>query len=241
MDQVFHIIALRQVKHSERHTILTAYSREAGRVAFAIPAGRGKEAMRLRALCMPLGLVECVGHMRAGSDVMRMSQSRSMLAMHGVLASPVKSALALFVAEVLETVVREGGPDAVLWDFVRSSVEVLNEIPSGGSANFHLCFLYGLGRIIGIEPDTSGYARGMVFDMVDGTFRLSAPLHRHYIESRQAEAVAALARMNYRNMHLFRMTRSERGELLEGVLRYYSLHHSSFARLKSLEVLRELF
>ncbi len=241
MKRHLHLIALRTVKYSDRHNILIAYSRECGRVAFAIPAGAGREASRRRALLMPLGLVECVADIRPGQDVLLMHEPRAGMALHGIHAHPVKSAVALFLAEVLAVVLREGPADETLYEYVSRSVAMLDSIRADRVANFHLCFLYGLGRHLGIEPDMDGYRPGTVFDMVDGCFRMSAPMHRHYLPSTEAAAVAALSRMTYVNMHRFRMSRHERNNLLDGILRYYSLHYTALGSLKSLDVLRVLF
>ena len=75
-----HIIALRTIKHNERSSILTAFSLEAGRVAFALPAGGGREAIRRRALLMPLSAVECVADTRRGTDILLMHEPRPMSA-----------------------------------------------------------------------------------------------------------------------------------------------------------------
>ena len=77
--------------------------------------------------------------------------------------------------------------------------------------------------------------------MQDGRFRVSAPLHPNYLDSERSQAVAAVSRMRYANMHLFKMSRVQRNELLDGILRYYSMHYAGLQSLRSLEVLRELF
>lgn len=241
MNTTMHLIALRQVKHSERHTILTAYSRETGRVAFAISAGGGKEAMRMRSMLHPLALTECVAHATAGREVMRMTQTRSLTPLYGIQTHPVKGSIAMFMAEVVETVTRDSGADTVLWDYLRGSIEVLESAPASHIANLHLCFLYGLGRCLGIEPDITGYHSGMIFDMADGIFRLSAPMHSHYLDPEESATVVALSRISYANMHAMKMSRSQRNRVLDMMLGYYALHHTSFASLKSLDVLRMLF
>ena len=234
-------MALRTIRHSEKHSILTAYSPECGRVAFAVPAGAGREASRRRALLMPLGLVECVADITAGREVHTMRDVRALVPLHGIHAHPVKSAIALFVAELLGIVLREGPPDEALFAYIRYSVIELDGVVPSRGANFHLCFLYGLGRFLGIEPYTDNYREGMVFDMQDGCYRLSPPMHRNYLPPAESAVVAAMARMDYANMHLFKMSRQERNAVLDGILRYYSLHYSALGSLKSLDVLRVLF
>ena len=241
MKSHLHIIALRTIRHSDRSSILTAYSLEAGRIAFAIPAGAGREASRRRALLMPLSVVECVADIKPGRDIHIMHEPRTVIPLTALRSSPVKSAIALFIAELLATVLRDGPPDELLYSYVTRSVAMLETLPSRGIANFHIWFLYNLGRYLGIEPDSSEYRPGMVFDMIDGRFRFSPPLHRHYLSPTESAAVAALARMTPANMHLFRMTRTERNALLDEILKYYSLHHVGLSGLHSIDVLRELF
>lgn len=241
MKQKMQFIALRTVRHNDRHSILSAYSAECGRVAFAIPAGAGKEASRRRALLMPMSIVECVADIKPGREVSLMSEPRALAPLMGLRTNPIKSSIALFLAEVLGVVLRDGPPDSTLYKYICSSIEVLDLLPSNRSANFHVCFLWGLGRFIGIEPDTEEYRTGMVFDMQDGRFRMSAPLHPNYLDSERSQAVAAVSRMRYATMHLFKMSRAQRNELLDGILRYYSMHYAGLQSLRSLEVLRELF
>lgn len=242
MKTLMHIIALRTIKHNERSSILTAFSLETGRVAFAIPAGGGREAIRRRALVMPLGAVECMADTRRGSDILTMHEPRPMSpAPAAIHANPLKSSLAMFTAEVLGAVLRESGPDKALFAYIFNSMEILGALPTSRTANFHIMMLMGLGRFIGIDPRTEGFRPGMVFDMLDGRFRNSPPLHRHYLLPNEAESVARLTRMTAANLHLFKMTRDERARTLDMILEYYSLHVASLGSLKSLDVLRTLF
>ncbi len=241
MKQTLNIIVLRTIRHSERHDILTAYSREAGRVAFAIPAGNGREAGRRRALLMPLGLIECVADIRPGREVHLMKDPRPLRPLHALRMHPVKSAVAMFVAEVLAAVVREGPADQAMFDYVARSVVALDMMEGQGVANFHICFLVGLSHILGIEPDVTDYREGMVFDMADGRFRMSAPLHSHYLDAVRSQAVVSLMRMNLTNLHLYKMNRIQRNEMLDAILDFFSLHYTALSSLRSLEVVRDLF
>ena len=76
--------------------------------------------------------------------------------------------MAMFLAEVLSLVLRESVPDAGLYDYVAASARYLDSMPTADVANFHICFLLHLGRLLGIEPDVSTYAPGSVLDMRDG-------------------------------------------------------------------------
>ena len=48
-------------------------------------------------------------------------------------------------------------------------------------------------------------------------------------------------RMSASNMHLFRFSRVQRNNVIEVLLRFYTLHIPDFHALKSWDVLREVF
>ena len=152
-------VALKMTRYSDTQSILTAYSRQWGKVAFAVSVGKGKGASRLRALTMPLGLVECESDMRPGREVLALRQARPLAVFTGTHTNPVKQMMAMFLAEVLSLVLRESVPDAGLYDYVAASARYLDSMPTADVANFHICFLLHLGRLLGIEPDVSTYAR----------------------------------------------------------------------------------
>lgn len=241
MKRTLNIIILRTIRHSERHDILTAYSREAGRLAFAIPAGNGREASRRRALLMPLGLIECVADIRPGREVHLMKDPRALRPLHALRMHPVKSAIAMFLSELLTAIVREGPADKPLFDYIARNIVALDMMEGTGIANFHLCFLIGLTGILGIAPNTTDYFEGMVFDMLDGSFRTTAPLHSHHLSPERSTTVVALTRMNISNLHLFKLNRAQRNEMLDLILQYLSLHSAPLNSLHSLTVLRDLF
>ncbi len=234
-------IALKVTRYSDTQSILTAYSREWGKVAFAVTVGKGKGASRLRALTMPLGLVECDTDMRPGREVLPLRQARPLAVLSDMHSNPVKQMMAMFLAEVLSLVLRESVPDAHLYDYIDASARYLDGIEVGGVANFHICFLLHLGRLLGIEPDVSTYKPGAMFDMRDGIWRMSVPLHGEVLTPADSEVAMMLQRMTYANMSTFRFTREQRAKALDLVLRYYSLHVTSLSGLRSLEILRAMF
>lgn len=240
MRETLNIIPLRLIRHNERTNILTAYSLERGRLAFAVPAGSGKSASRLRALLMPMSLAECETEIRPGRDILIISNVRPTATLSDIHLSPAKSAIALFLAETLASVLRDGPPDAPLWHFIADSVIALNLLPARQTANFHLCFLWRLGSILGIAPDAATYSPGHVFDMADGIFRAMPPMHSRFLPAAEAAALPMLDRLNYRTMHLWQLSRAQRNHILDLILEYFTLHIAPLTSLKSLAVLRAL-
>lgn len=239
MYQTIHAVALRTIKYNDRSSILTAWSSELGRVALLMPAGNGAESRRRRALTMPLSLFEGVVDVRPGRDVMQISDLKGALKGSDIGANPVRATVAMFLAEVLTAITREGGPDAALWRFLEDSVETLGRLKGNALANFHLVFLTRLATVLGLEPDMSTWSPGKWFDLSDGFFRRSRPLHDHCLEPRQARMARLLLSLTgYDKLALLPFSRNTRREALETILRYYTLHHSPLDNLHSLPVVR---
>jgi DNA repair protein RecO (recombination protein O) len=234
-------VALRTIKYNERNSILLAWTAELGRVSLLMPAGSGTESRRRRALSMPLSLFEGQIDVRPGRDIYTIRDMRPAVVTPSLSAHPIKTTLAMFLAEVLLAVLNENGQsDPLMWRLVSESVVELDLAADEQLANFHLLFLYRLGVLLGIEPDISTWQQGRVFDLVDGIFRSGAPMHGKYIESAEAQAIIALSRLNYRTLSLLKLTHSQRSRLLDGILQYYSLHYAPLANLRSLEIVRAL-
>lgn len=239
-------IALRTVHHSDSRSILTAWSRERGRVSLSMPDGAGREARRRRALTMPLGLFEVVADERPGREIFG---TRDLRALPGSPAAaspgPAKAMLCLFLADFLDRLLRTSAPDPLLSDFLFESLRALGQASRPAAiANFHIVFLFRLSRFLGIGPDMSLPAgarpAAMIFDMREGRFRTSIPAHPLFYAGEDSAAAKLLSRMSYSNMHRVRMERSQRARLLDAVIEYYGIHLSTPGVIQSLEVLRQL-
>lgn len=241
MKQTLTIIPLRLTKHNERSNILTALSLELGPVSLLQPAGSGREASRRRAILMPLGLAECVADIRPGRDIHTVGQVRQLHPLPSLRTDMAKSATALLLAEALAMLLRDYQQDARVFRFIHNAIITLDALKPERAANFHIAFLVRLSEFLGIYPDVSSYAPGRIFDMQDAVFRQSAPMHKQWLPAKESRLAADLLRINFRNMHLFGMTRRERGAVLEGVLRFYTLHHAPLSGLRSLSVLQSVF
>lgn len=236
-------IALRTVRSGESRAILSAWSREAGRVSLGLADGKGREAARRRALTMPLSLFEAVADVRPGREIMNVRDLRPLgtgTAAPGAALTLVR----LFLADVLDSLLRQGASDPALSDFLFSSIQRMPALKSPTTiANFHLIFLFRLARFLGIAPDTAVPAGAdpdtLVFDLRDACFRTSLPAHPLFYTGPEAAAARLLGRLDFDTMRVARFSREERARILDAIIDYYHLHLSSVSLTRSLEVLRQ--
>lgn len=239
--EIVHGIALRSVKYSDTASIVTVWSVELGRMAVSLPSGSSREARRRKALMMPLGAFEAVAHLKPGQEIARLSDVRQISPSPAASGNPAKSAVAMFLSEFLYAVLKESAPDPNLGQFLINSIRELNEAQGTALANFHLMLLYRLGHFLGIEPDMGTYSPNAYFDLKEARFSTAAPLHAQFLTQEQSRAVRLLSRLNSRNLHLMRLSRDQRNQILDYMLQYYSLHHAPLTSPPSLEILRTIY
>lgn len=247
-------IVIDVVKHNDSHNVVTLYTRTRGRMAFLVPVGKSKAGkVRNSVLCL-MAAVGADVNLRAGKELHLLRKVEPLKLWHGIYANPVKSALLFFLAEFCQKLVRQYPADENLWSFLFNSLECLEHLPSSRVPNFHLSFLIRLLSIVGIEPSPENWTKGDTFDMyaaemvpVYGRYQAVdfkpglGGGHRRWLSEEESKYVNVLLRMNYRNMHLFRMSSGDRNRVLDLLLVYYGTHLPVGSEFKTLPVLRELF
>lgn len=190
---------------------------------------------------MPMGRFECVADIRPGRDIHPIRDVRPIV--FPPAGDPLRSTLAMFVADTLAGLLREPMPDPLLFDFVELSLRQLadegdNALSGNALLNFHICFMVHLTRFLGIEPDWGTYTRGAYLDIADGIFRPLPPPHRHYLPEGESRLACLLGRMTYDNAAHFHLGRFGRNTILDRLLLYYRTHYPSVTEPSSLAILR---
>ena len=135
---------------------------------------------------------------------------------------------------------RDREPDQGLFDYLAESVALLERLDQG-IANFHIVFLMGLTRFLGIFPNLEGYRPGVLFDLREGAFTDRLPTHPDYLGPRESEVFYSLLRIRYGNMALYAFSRQERVSILRRIIDYYRLHLPEFPEIHSLAIFQDLF
>ncbi len=234
-------IVLRTVKYGDSSLIVDMFTEGHGRQSFMTNVARAKKTARTVSFWQPLSMVEFQADIRPGST--RLPRPADVQQCYNYIDlpfSPLKSSLAIFIAEFLSAALREEKDNALLYAYLQSSFQWLDMTDNPlAIANFHLVFIMHLSRFIGIYPNTDD-AHGY-FDLLAGTYSPFMPHHSHFLKPEEARYLPVLFRMNYSTMHLFRFTRAARMRILTVLNSYYRLHVPSFPELKSLDVLHEMF
>ena len=210
----------------DKKYMVEMFTREHGRVSFV-------HRQRLQ----PLSIMSIV----TGGTRPRLLSADIALAYKSLNYDPYKLSIGFFIADFLRYATRDEPRNTAFYDYVRQSLEWLDIVPQS-YANFHLVLMMRTAQFLGFAPDTEGYRDGMLFDLREAQFVGAPPLtHGDFLRADDARHFVTLMRMSFATMHLFRLTKAQRNEIVDHIIRYYRLHIPSFPEMKSLDVLRELF
>ena len=160
MQETLRGIVLRTVRYGDTSLIVDLFTESHGRMSFMASTLRAKRSVRSVSFWQPLSMVEFSAELLPnGGKLPRPSDVRTYYNYIDLPFSPIKSTLALFLAEFLSAALREEKENTPLYRYIESSLQWLDLADSPASiANFHLAFLMHLSRFIGIYPnlDVSG-------------------------------------------------------------------------------------
>lgn len=233
-------IVLRSLKYGDNKLIVDLFTRSAGRMSVIAPLSKSGKSKIKKQLLQPLSIIEISVDVRPKLIISKLVDVKIAYPFASIPFDPIKLSMALFIADFLCQALRSEQNDENLFAYILRGVEWFDSC-SDGFANFHLVFMMRLSLFLGFFPNLDDYVKGSLFDMRGACFIQQVPLHRDFLDSRESELLLLMMRMNFSNMHLFRMSRTERNRLIDVILHYYRLHLPEFHDLKSLAVLRELF
>ncbi len=232
-------ILLHHVRHSDNSLIAHFYTSEYGRLSVMVKGLSSKKSTAKYLYFQPLHIFDAEIYYRETRELHTLKEVTLSFTPVEIPADILKSTISIFISEVLYSVIKEEDINRHLYSFIESSVITLDSIKAGVS-NFHLWFLGALSAFIGIGP-TVTTRKDSYFDMMSGQFVPYPPLHSDYLEPQKANTFNRLLQSTIEELPLIEMSGEERAMLLEKILKYYNLHLPGMRRIRSLQILNEVF
>jgi DNA repair protein RecO (recombination protein O) len=225
-------IVLHYIKYGESSLIVTCYTEQFGRITCMVNGARTKKSRTPVTLFQPLCLLEIDMYYKSGKEIQRLKDAWCPQHYTSIPVNTTKSTIALFLAEVLFLSLKEEDSNPKLFSFLFHAFQLLDAKDSG-VANFHLWFLLHLTRHLGIsvKDHTEGGELRSLFES-----QLFTNLSTH-----ARDAVSVFLNNPQGTPDSVLLNQVSRTELLEEIIRYYTIHIDGFSRMKSYAVLREIF
>jgi DNA repair protein RecO (recombination protein O) len=209
-------IVLNHVRYGESSLVVHLYTEQLGRQAIFVKGAFGKKSQLKASLFQPLYMIETDIHHWDKRQMQRISNICVLQPFHDILLHPMKSSIALFIAEVLTKTLREEEPNKELFAFLSQSLQALN-LMEKGIANFHLIFLIHLTRYLGFYPNLQEFSANM------------------------PDFAIHLMTLSFEHLESVEINHSQRNRMMEYILSYYALHVENFGKMKSFMVLQHVF
>ncbi|HSH19772.1 MAG TPA: DNA repair protein RecO [Draconibacterium sp.] len=233
-------IVLHFIKYGESSVIATIYTRDFGRQSYIVNAARSKRSKNKSSLLQPLFFVDMEAYQKQTRDLQRIKELKSNQVYQNIPFEITKSAIAIFLAEVLYKTINEQESNPEMYDFIKNSL-LYFDLLEAGSNNFHVWFLFHLTEYLGFLPDTTTVGFEGWFDIKKGAVVHFQPSHPFYANKEVTDKLMELSNLKISEMNTFQISRGIRDSLISALIDYYQLHFDNLGEIKSLNVLREVF
>ncbi len=232
-------IVLNSVKYSETSLILKIYTEEFGLQSYMVRGVRSKSAKIKPALLQNLSLIDLEVYHKEKKSIQTIKELRPDYTFTSIPFNMKKSAIAVFMNEILYKSIREEEQNTGLFGFIYESVKLL-DMESGINPNFHLLFMVQLTRFLGFFPKNNFSAGINVFDLQEGLFKNTDIPGDLLLQMPASQYLSILLNSSFDNIKTLSIPAKIRGLLLENLIRYYSLHLPGFGTVKSHIVMKEV-
>lgn len=233
-------IVLHQVKYSDSGIVIQLYTKKFGRQSFMIKGLRNKKSGRHSVFFQPLFILDLELYYKESRGMQTIKELSVYYSPSDIYSNIRKSSVAMFLSEVLTSILREESPNEELFGFLEESI-IYFDCCKEGFANFHIAFLAGLSSFLGFEPGPRNSSDDQYFDMLNGAFVPVPPVHGNFANPEITGILASFFSTSYEKISSIMLKGTQRNEVLEVLVRYYSLHLPGLKKIKSLEVLKEVF
>ena len=149
-----------------------------------------------------------------------------------------KNTVALFLSEVMGRVItEEGAPNQILYHFLEKNIVFLEQ--KGFSPLFHLKFMTDLSHHLGFYPNQSNLKEDY-FDLESGCF-CSSSCSKYVIGGDLVITLKKILGTNFEDLNHLKIPNSLRIKVLNVLVDYFNLHLHSIGKIKSLDILHEIF
>lgn len=231
-------IVISTLKFQDTSLICKCYTLEQGIQTYLLKGvlKQGKQNLK-SSYFQPLTQIEIVATARKTTNFEFIKEVKMDYFYQNIHSNYIKNSVAFFLSEICYWVLQEQQKDTRLFNFLKYQFQFLDKAET--SSNFHLKFLIDLSYFLGFFPNTTqNHLR--YFDAEQGEFVSENNGHFLFDES-QTNLFKTLISTHLDAIDEIKITRAERQNMLENILKYYQFHIPNFKIPKSWEVLRGLF
>jgi len=212
-------VVFRFIKYGDTSIIVNIFTSQFGLQSYIVNGVRSRLGKGKIALYQPLTLHDLVVYHKETTTIMRIKEAKCIYSFQKIQSDVKKTTIALFIEELINKAIKEEAHASELCDFLIESLVTLDKIDK--PENFHLIFMVMLSRHLGFQPQN-------VNEVLGG----------RVIDFDEEKSLSVILNANYHSE--ISISNAQRRNVLDALLRFYSMHVENFGTMKSLSVLREI-
>ena len=231
-------IVLSKLKYRDNDLIVKCYTSERGVVSYLLRSVlKSSKKGAKTAYFQPLTQLQIEENYRANQSLQFISDVKLNVVYHSLHSNILKSAIVMFLSEVMSSVLKEEERNDNLYDYLESSLIWLDH--EKDFVNFHLLFLLNLTKYLGFYPDLSTMEHPY-FNLNTGAFEEKL-VNFYSISEENLTVLKQLMGINFDALHSVKLNSKQRQSFLTMLLFYFELHLGDFKKPKSLTVFNQVF
>lgn len=203
-----------------------------------IPIGKKGKSSNIN-LIQPLTLVEFEADPRENIQIHQLKNLRISKPLHHIHFDPVKSAIIMFLDELLYKTIPDDYVNDTLFKYLHNAIVLLDD--AFDARNFHLWCLLEISRQYGFYPQLDSESHHRFFDLSSSLYVADRPIHPHYLDEIESAILLDMLDKEWPQVQTIAMTGAMRKSLLDALVKYIRLHLENLREIHSVEILHEVF
>lgn len=231
-------IVISKLKYKDNDLIIKCYTEHFGVQSYLLRGIlKNKKGKLKTAYFQLLSQLDIIIKYRENRSLQSLADVKPFAFYQSIYSNVAKSAIAMFLAEVLSSILKEEEKNQSLYTYLETTLLWLDT--NDEISNFHLLFLLNLSRYLGFYPDLT-LTHLNVFNLEEGKFQ-SQKTNLYCISGNELAQFKQLLGINFDTLKSVHISSKKRKDILNMILIYFELHLGSLKKPRSLKVLNQVF
>lgn len=227
---------LRRVNYGDTGVVATVFTLNHGIQTFVVHGVRRKKS-KIKLNCFqPFTQLEIFYRKKENADLHRLQRVTVTEPYQSIPYDFVKSAQALFLAEVLTKSLERDDPHPDLYLWIKNTFKQF-DTAAENFAEFHLYALWQWSKYLGFEPEIS---EKPYFHLLNAQCTLNISESRYLLDSQQTRWLKHFLRTPFAQVTKSGLNKKMRKTLTDSAIEYHRLHMDNLSKLRSYDVLIEV-
>lgn len=239
MHETTKAVVISKIRYKEKDLIVKCYTASFGLKSFLLKGifGASKKKLIKPAYFQSLTQLKVTANFKTDKSLLFLKEVQLSGSQYEIQNSIVKTSQAVFISEILNTILNEGYHDLELFNFIEETCNYLGRKTI--APDLHLIFLIKLTSYLGFSPDTNNNKLPF-FNLKEGRFQ-NHDEPPYCISGRNLTLFKSLLGTKFDAKEKLCNNTEEKRVLMNMILLYFKLHLDGFKEPKSLGVLQQVF